>query len=141
MKLLALLGLAGVATAHLTADECPQDLEALCITDINKAYPICEKAAQEKGKDLPADLECMKYFTQIEKDCWPCICFFAKTAGWNIKGCKWDSFFMSSKFLFSYISIWVVVSLKRQIAFRKFRLVYNDNCRLLKWKLFLIYKR
>lgn len=39
MKLLALLGLATVAAN--AADECPHDLEVLCIDDINKAYPIC----------------------------------------------------------------------------------------------------
>jgi hypothetical protein len=53
MKLLALLGLVGVAVATNT---CTHDIEVRCIDDINKAYPICEKAAQEKGKDLPADL-------------------------------------------------------------------------------------
>lgn len=67
MKFVAgLLALAGLATAYtLGGDECPHDVEVRCIDDINKAYPICEKAAQEKGKDLPADLECMKYFTQM----------------------------------------------------------------------------
>ena len=88
MKLAALLGLASVAVAASTPnDECPHDLEVLCIDDINKAYPICEKAAQEKGKDLPADLECVKYITQMDKDCWPCICFVAHTFNWKIKGC------------------------------------------------------
>ena len=74
MKLFALLGLAAV----VVAEECPHDLEVRCIDDINKAYPVCEKAAQEKGKDFPADLECMKYFTQMDKDCWPCICMVAE---------------------------------------------------------------
>lgn len=76
MKILALLGLASLAVANPN-HECPHDLEILCIDDINKAYPVCEKAAQEKGKDLPADLECMKYFTKMDKDCWPCICWIA----------------------------------------------------------------
>ena len=77
MKLLAILGL---ATAVIAApnEECTHDAEIRCIDDINKAYPICEKAAEEKGKDLPADLECMKYFTKMDKDCWPCICVVAK---------------------------------------------------------------
>lgn len=35
----ALLGLTAAA-------DCPHDLEVRCIDDINKAYPICEKAAQ-----------------------------------------------------------------------------------------------
>jgi hypothetical protein len=86
MKLLALLGLASLAAPALA--DCPHNLEILCIDDVNKAYPICEKAAQEKGKDLPADLECMKYFTQMDKDCWPCICYFASVNKWHIKGCN-----------------------------------------------------
>ena len=74
MKLfVALAAFVGLAVAH----DCPHDLEVLCIDDINKAYPICEKSAQEKGKDIPADIECLKYFTSMEKDCWPCICLVA----------------------------------------------------------------
>lgn len=53
MKLLIALGaLVGLVAAH----DCPHDLEVRCIDDINKAYPVCKKAAEEKGKDLPADL-------------------------------------------------------------------------------------
>lgn len=88
MKLFALLGLASLATAsYLPNEECPHDLEVRCIDDINKAYPVCEKAAEEKGRDLPADLECMKYITQMEKDCWPCICLIAHINNWKIRGC------------------------------------------------------
>jgi hypothetical protein len=54
----AVLGLAMTQT-------CTHDLEVKCMDDINKAFPVCEKAAQEKGKDLPADLECMKYMTNV----------------------------------------------------------------------------
>jgi hypothetical protein len=86
MKLLALLGLAALAAPAVAAD-CPHNLEVKCINDINAAYPICEKAAQEQGKDLPADLDCMKYLTQMDKDCWPCICYFAQVNKWKIKGC------------------------------------------------------
>lgn len=46
MKFVGLLGLVGLASAFFTADDCPHDLEVLCIDDINKAYPICEKAAE-----------------------------------------------------------------------------------------------
>ncbi len=81
---LALLGLFGLS---LAADTCPHDLEVKCVDDINKSYKICDQAAKEKGKDLPADLECLKFLTSVEKDCWPCICFVAKTEGWKIKGC------------------------------------------------------
>lgn len=56
----ALLGLISAAPA-----DCPHDLEVRCIDDINKAYPVCEKAAQDKGKDLPADIECMKYLASV----------------------------------------------------------------------------
>lgn len=84
MKLfVALAALVGIAVAS----ECPHDLEVLCIDDINKAYPYCKKASEDKGKDLPADLECMKYMASIEKDCWPCICWVAQQEKWNIKGC------------------------------------------------------
>ncbi len=58
MKLfVAIAALVGIALTH----DCPHDLEVLCIDDINKAYPPCQKAAQDKGKDYPADLECIKY--------------------------------------------------------------------------------
>ena len=91
MKFLAALGLVSAAVASYSPytpnEECPHDVEVLCIDDINKAYPICEKAAQEKGKDIPADLECMKYFAQVDKDCWPCICLIAEVNHWKIKGC------------------------------------------------------
>ena len=53
----------------------------------NSAYDICEKAAKEKGQDQQADLECVKYFTAIRKDCWPCVCQIAKDNDWKIKGC------------------------------------------------------
>lgn len=86
MKLLAFLGLASLVAAA-PADECPHNLEVLCIDDINKAYPTCQKAAQEKAKDLPADLECMKYIYRMDKDCWPCICMVSHEMKWNIKGC------------------------------------------------------
>ena len=69
------------------AHDCPHDLEVRCIDDINKAYPICEKAAHEKGADFPADLDCLKYFTSMERDCWPCICWVAEQEKWSIKGC------------------------------------------------------
>lgn len=82
--ILLLLAVAIASSFLIAADTCPHDVEVTCIDDINKgrnwiylAYPVCDKAAKEKGKDLPADLECMKYFTSIEKDCWPCICLVA----------------------------------------------------------------
>ena len=63
MKLiLAISAIIGLVTA---AAECPHDKEVMCIDDINKSYPVCKKAAEEKGKDLPADLECMKYAATV----------------------------------------------------------------------------
>ena len=49
--------------------------------------PTCEKAAQEKGLDPVADINCVKYALSTEKDCWPCICKYAKAAKIKIKGC------------------------------------------------------
>jgi hypothetical protein len=46
MKLLLALGAALVGLVATAADECPHDLEVLCIDDINKAYPACKKAAE-----------------------------------------------------------------------------------------------
>ena len=45
MKLLLALG-ATLIGLVVTADDCPHDLEVLCIDDINKAYPSCKKAAE-----------------------------------------------------------------------------------------------
>jgi hypothetical protein len=87
MKLIVLiLALLAVFAAAAPA-ECPHDLEVRCIDDINKAYPVCEKAAHEKGADVPADLDCLKYFAKMEQECWPCICWVASVEKWHIKGC------------------------------------------------------
>lgn len=73
MKLLSILALVGAAFSY-SAEECNQTLELKCLTDISQAYKVCEKAAEEKGADIIADLQCIKYLTTVEKDCWPCIC-------------------------------------------------------------------
>lgn len=85
LLLLALIALA--CSFQLSDYDCPHDVEVRCIDDINKAYPICEKAAHEKGKDVPVDLDCMKYFAQMGEDCWSCICWIAKLNHWPIAGC------------------------------------------------------
>lgn len=73
---------------HITNDyDCPHDEEVRCIDDINKAFAACEKAAQEKGKDVPVDLDCMKYFAQMGEDCWDCICWVAQVQKMHIFGC------------------------------------------------------
>ena len=89
IALLAVLLLVSCEEMDLSVEnhDCPHDLEVRCIDDINKAYPICEKAAKEKGADIPVDLECMKYFVQMEHDCFPCICWVAEQEHWHIKGC------------------------------------------------------
>jgi hypothetical protein len=81
--LLTLAAFIGLASTY----DCPHDLEVKCIDDINKAYPACKKAEEDKGKDLPADLECIKYMATVEKECWPCICWVAQQEKWTIKGC------------------------------------------------------
>ena len=86
MKLFIVL-LALFALSMSFNHECPHDLEVRCIDDINKAEPVCEKAAKEKGADVPMDLECFKYFASMQKDCWPCICWIAELNHWHIKGC------------------------------------------------------
>jgi hypothetical protein len=88
-QLLFLLALLAVTLSFsFSASDCPHDLEVVCIHDINKAYLTCEKAAHEKGSDVPADLDCLKYFASMSSDCWPCICWVAGINKWNIKGCK-----------------------------------------------------
>ena len=79
---IALLGLFSVSMAA----ECPEQQQVLCVDDINKAFPVCKKAA-EHITDIDADLQCLKYFTTMEHDCWDCICVIAKQEGWKIKGC------------------------------------------------------
>ena len=87
-QLLLLLVLITLACSFKFSDyECPHDKEVVCIDDINKAEPVCEKAAREKGADVPMDLECFKYFVSMEKDCWPCICWVAEQYHWKVKGC------------------------------------------------------
>ena len=86
MKLLALTALLGLAFSY-TTENCSQDTEIRCINDINNSYKICTQAAQEKGKDVFADIECMKYLATVGKDCWLCICFVAHKRGWKVRGC------------------------------------------------------
>lgn len=86
-KILA-IGFAALATLTNANAECPLEREIKCVDDLRAAYPYCEKAAAAKGKDMNADLQCMKYFYSVEQDCWPCICFIAQKEHWKIKGCN-----------------------------------------------------
>ena len=86
--LLVVLALLALSMTYEINHDCPHDLEVRCIDDINKAEPVCEKAAREKGADVPMDLDCFKYFAKMEQDCWPCICFIAEQQHWHVKGCN-----------------------------------------------------
>lgn len=83
MKIVGILTLMGL----VLADKCPQDKEISCITNVNQALDLCDKAAKEKGKDQTADITCIKYMVAVEQDCWPCICQIAQDNGFKIKGC------------------------------------------------------
>lgn len=53
MKLLiAIAALIGVTVSSNFHEDCTWDLELQCATDINNAYKLCEKSAEEKGKDI-----------------------------------------------------------------------------------------
>ena len=87
-QVLVVLLLVAIACSYqLTDYDCPHDKEVQCIDDINKAFAICEKAAHEKGADVPVDLDCMKYFAQMGEDCWDCICWVAEVQQVKIFGC------------------------------------------------------
>ena len=87
-QVLVVLLLVAIACSYqLTDYDCPHDKEVQCIDDINKAFAICEKAAHEKGADVPVDLDCMKYFAQMGEDCWDCICWIAEVQKVKIFGC------------------------------------------------------
>ena len=76
MKTLLVICLLKLAINSLLDDQCSDDLKVSCSDDITKGYTVCDKAAKIGGG--PADLDCIKYMTPLEKDCWPCICLIAK---------------------------------------------------------------
>ena len=71
----------------LADSDCPVDREQKCVDDFRVALPYCVKAAEAQGKDVPADINCLKYFHTMEQDCWPCICYLADKEKVTIKGC------------------------------------------------------
>lgn len=83
MKIIGIIGLIAI----VLGDNCPQNKEVACISDVNHALDLCDKAAKEKGKDQTADINCIKYMVNVEQDCWPCICQIAKDNGFKVKGC------------------------------------------------------
>ncbi len=89
MKLLAMATLALTGAAFkFTQDDCPENLQVKCVDDFRQAYPICQKAAEQGGSDVIADLQCIKYFNKTKAECWPCICLIAKDLELKIKGCE-----------------------------------------------------
>lgn len=75
--LLAVAAFVGLATSFSLGGDCTEDLQVKCVDDVKVAYPPCKKAAQSGGTDMVSVLTCMKYFTAMEKDCWPCVCAVA----------------------------------------------------------------
>ena len=82
--LLALLALFALAAA---SHECKEDMQIACVDDFRAAYPVCKKAAESGGSDMPATLACLKYFNKMKPECWPCICWFAEQFDLEIQGC------------------------------------------------------
>ena len=62
-------------------------MHTACIDDFHAAYPICKKAAESAGTDLPATLTCLKYFYKMKPECWPCICRIAEEMSIKVIGC------------------------------------------------------
>lgn len=68
-------------------DTCPESKQIACVDDVRAAYPVCQKAAQSGGSDMIADIACMKYYSKMQGDCWPCICMIANLNNLQVKGC------------------------------------------------------
>jgi len=84
------LAFAALVGLVVTNDTCTEPMQIACVDDFRAAYPVCEKAAQSQGKDLPAELACLKYYNKMKGECWPCICFIAHQEHLNINGCWWS---------------------------------------------------
>jgi hypothetical protein len=88
MKFVLIGLLAALATTKwIPGDDCPEAKQISCVDDTRAAYEPCKKAAETGGADMAADLNCMKYFTKMKSDCWPCICAIAHKEKWQVKGC------------------------------------------------------
>lgn len=68
-------------------DDCPESKQVACVDDVRAAYDPCKKAAESGGSDLPAVLSCLKYYSKMRTECWPCICMIAHNEGLHIQGC------------------------------------------------------
>lgn len=87
MKFILLGALAAFANAAFKTDDCPEAKQIKCVDDTRAAYEPCKKAAEAGGSDTIADLNCLKYYSKMKTDCWPCICMIAKLDNIQIKGC------------------------------------------------------
>lgn len=81
------LAVAAFFVGAIAADDCPVDREVKCVDEFKEALPYCKKASESKGSDRDADLNCIKYAYQMEKECWPCICYIAHKENLKIIGC------------------------------------------------------
>lgn len=86
MKII-ILALIALLACFASAQQCTEALQIACVDDFRLAYPVCKKASEAGGSDTAADLACLKYFNKMQPECWPCICWFAKTLELPIKGC------------------------------------------------------
>lgn len=60
------IAVAAFFVGAIAADECPVDREVKCVDQFKGALPYCKAAAQSKGSDRDADLNCLKYAYQME---------------------------------------------------------------------------
>lgn len=86
MKLVVVI-LALLAVFAFADDQCTEAKQIACVDDFRAGYPICKKAAESGGSDLPATLACLKYFNKMKPECWPCICWFAHQFDLPVQGC------------------------------------------------------
>lgn len=68
-------------------DECTQSMVIDCAASIESTVKTCSKAYADKGKNIQADLACIKDLMADRKRCWPCICAEAQKRGWKVWGC------------------------------------------------------
>lgn len=87
MKAILVAALLALLVCFVAADQCTESKQIACVDDFREAYPVCKKAAEAGGSDTAADMACMKYFSKMQPECWPCICWFADQAQLPIKGC------------------------------------------------------
>lgn len=78
MKVLLVFVLVLLALAAADEHECKESMQIACVDDFRAAYPVCKKAAESGGQDMPATLACLKYFNKMKPECWPCICWFGE---------------------------------------------------------------